>query len=454
MITTLKRLALALLFCSSIAWSDDPLEEAIVPGPPDAASAHTAPADAEPEPYVDDGDPEAATATTATDRTLATTGVPAERAFVFWQSPDHQSFIKPVLQLASLLVGFVPTSEQADELSGRVSTLALARFGLEGELFGFVTFRSVFERNLGFSLARNGPVGTSVWEGTASLQARENYIRLHTGGLSFTGGIFPDPASVDFVSTNILDAFGMDPYVRDPMLVSGFSQGQGVMVRYTLDWLTFGLSFTGGNPLTTSLAFGFGGDVTSLGTLFSAPLRALSNGIPGSDIQLTTLTPSLSVATDVVDVRLAGQFYMVDADLGSDDDESLTGFNVRVSAQLKLLDDALRIYASGAFRRNQQLAVPDLTARKDAYEGVLAGAGFDVFAGRFSAGVQYYYLHSQLSEESELTTHYLNVGATWWLEPPHVSVGVRWARSMADSEPAPPRLEATDSFILSLRLLI
>ena len=37
-------------------------------------------------------------------------------------------------------------------------------------------------------------------------------------GLALTGGIFPDPASIDFVSANMLDSFGMDPYVRDPLL--------------------------------------------------------------------------------------------------------------------------------------------------------------------------------------------------------------------------------------------
>src|SRR5690606_3757983 len=158
----------------------------------------------------------------AAQRVLTTTDAPMVPEFAIWEG-EH-GFIKPVLQMSAMLVTYVPHSDVVDSLAVRLSTLALSRFGFEGRLFGFLTFRSVFERNLGYSLARNGPVGTSVWEGTASLQARENYLQLDKWGLSLTGGILRDPATADYVSVNILDAFGMDPYVRDPLLVSGFSQ--------------------------------------------------------------------------------------------------------------------------------------------------------------------------------------------------------------------------------------
>ena len=389
----------------------------------------------------------------AAERTLSTVGEAPPTAFAIWR--DGDDFIKPVLQMSALLVGYVPHSDVNPDLASRVSTLALARFGFEGQLFGFLTFRSVFERNLGYSLGRNGPVGTSVWEGTASLQARENYLRVSQWGLSLTGGIFPDPASIDFVSANVLDSFGMDPYVRDPLLVSGFGQGQGVMLRYGWRMLDFGLSFTGGNPLVTSLAFGFGGDVSALGSLFSAPLRALSNGIPGSDIHLSTLTPSATLNLGFLQVRTAAQLYYVDVDVTSGADQKLRGYNLRATAKLSLLDEMLEVFGSMAFRRNQQLAVPDITMFGSTdYEGVVAAGGADLKLGAFSVGGMYYYLHSNLSEMSSFTNHYINVGATYWLREPNVSVGLRWARSMADSEPNEPRLQATDSFILSMRLLI
>lgn len=389
----------------------------------------------------------------ATERTLSTANSPPPTAFAIWRSGD--SFIKPVLQIGTLLVGYFPQSDVSDSLAMRVSTLALARFGFEGQLFGFLTFRSVFERNLGYSLARNGPVGTSVWEGTASLQARENYLRIDKWGASFTGGIFPDPASLDFVSVNVLDAFGMDPYVRDPLLVSGFGQGQGVMLRYGWkNMLDFGLSFTGGNPLVTSLAFGFAGDVSSLGTLYSAPLRALSNGIPGSEIQLYTLTPSATLDLGVFKLRTAAQLYRVDVDVTSDEDASLRGYNLRATAEVNLLDRMLRVFGGVAYRQNQQLAIPDITMRAGDYEGILFSAGADFTYGDFSVGGMYYFIDSTLSETTNARNQYINVGATYWLHQPNVSIGARWGRSMAESEPTEPRFKTTDSFTLSLRLLI
>ncbi|CAN0563991.1 unnamed protein product, partial [Laminaria digitata] len=276
---------------------------------------------------------------------MASTDTEVPRAFVLYENKEIGAFIKPVLQLSSTVVGYIPKrAGDTGSLSGRTSTLVLARFGVEGKVTDWISFRSVFERNIGFSLARNGPVGTSVWEGTASLQARENYIRLERWGFELTGGIVPDPASIDFIAYNTLDLFGMDPYVRDPLLVSGFNQGQGLLLRYSRWGATAGLAFTGGNPLTSSSSFGFGGAVSSLGTLFSAPLRALASGLPGSDIHVLLFSPSLSYAHKYFDIKMAAQFYRVDIDLTNDEDPTLTGQNLRATAQAKLLDNMLRVF--------------------------------------------------------------------------------------------------------------
>ncbi|MAQ17169.1 MAG: hypothetical protein CMN30_20545 [Sandaracinus sp.] len=432
-------------------------EPAPAPAPVAAPPPAPAPAPSRVEPvaapYEDPSEDPDVSGDAAAERTLSTTAEAPPTSFAIWS--DGESFIKPVLQMSALMVGYVPHSDTTDTLASRVSTLALARFGFEGRLFGFLTFRSVFERNMGYSLARNGPVGTSVWEGTASLQARENYLRIDKWGLALTGGIFPDPASIDFVSANMLDSFGMDPYVRDPLLVSGFGQGQGVMLRYRWEFLDFGLSYTGGNPLTTSLAFGFGGDVSSLGTLFSAPLRALANGIPGSDIHLQTLTPSATLNLGFLQVRTAAQLYYVDIDVTSDDDERLKGYNLRATAKVSLLDGMVEVFGGFAYRRNQQLAIPDVTTLRDQdYEGLVGSVGADFKYGAFGFGGMYYRIQSTISETSEFTNQYINVGVTYWLQEPNVSVGLRWARSMAEQTPNEPRLKATDSFILSMRLLL
>ena len=429
------------------------------------------------------------------DRVLATADQRVARDFVIWSDEELDGFIKPIVQISSSVVGYLPESDvEGREFDERVSTLLLSRIGFEGELFGFLSFRTLFERNVGFSLARNGPVGTSIWEGTASWQARENYIRLSKWGLELSAGILPDPASVDYISSNILDTFGMDPYVRDPLLVSGFNQGQSVLFRAKLgeltgwsplDGLVAGVSFTGGNPLVSSLSFGFGGQVRQTGTLFTAPLRALSNGIPGSDIDMTVVTPSLIYGSRWFAVKTAGQIYWVDNDVTQSEDAILKGYNARATAQLKkasqyvfpflllfdLEDDFLKLYGSAAYRENDTVPLPDITMKNDErFEGILAAGGFDVdFRGldvpvlrNFGLGGNYYYIDQQFAAESvdgrpdDLTLHYINVGTTYWLWQDVASAGFRWARSMAEATQSTrePSLDATDSFILSLRLLI
>lgn len=421
-----------------------------------------------------------------TDRVLATADQQVKPDFAIWQDDRFDGFIKPIVQMSSSVVGYLPESDrQQSEFNNRVSTLLLARIGFEGQLFEFLTFRTLFERNIGFSLRRNGPVGTSIWEGTASWQARENYIRLSKWGFSLTAGILPDPASVDFISENILDSFGMDPYVRDPLLVSGFNQGQAVLLRYSRWGFTAGAGFTGGNPLVSSLSFGFGGQVNQNSDLFNAPLRALSNGIPGSDIHMNLFTPSLSYANRFFAVRTAGQFYWIDNDVTEDEDAQLTGFNLRATAKLNtptvqyvlpvlllfgdLPDDFLRLYGTAAYRENDTVAIPDITELRDErFKGIVASGGFDVDIGTITAvnlsvGGNYYYVTSRFTAESgmtgrpdDLTVHYINLGATYWLWQDVVSAGFRWARNMTEATQSfrEPALDATDSFILSLRLLI
>lgn len=421
------------------------------------------------------------------ERVLTTTASDVPERFVLWRSDSGDEFIKPIVQMSTLMVLYVPTSNVNPDLTWRTSSLLLARLGFEGKLFEHLTFRTLFERNLGYTLARNGPVGTSVWEGTASLQARENYLRFSYEGFSITGGIFPDPASVDYISQNVLDGFGMDPYVRDPLLVTGFNQGQGFMLRYNWRWLTVGVSYTGGNPLTSSLAFGFGGDVSSLGTLFTAPLRALSNGIPGSDIHMNLINPSVTFETEYFDIKAGAQLYFVDVDVTTEDDVKLRGYNLRATWRLKLVDDDVQLFGTGAYRQNDQLNIreveflrcspedprPPGECTPEGFEGMSFGGGLDVTFGfvgldELSVGGMYYWIRSDLGTvgivgdepgmldfvPNRLTSEYINIGLTWFPYPPNFSIGARWARSTAEATVSDARFKYTDSFILSMRLII
>ncbi len=416
-------------------------------------------------------------------RVLATADLPVVPQFRLWESERFGGFIKPVIQLSTSAVAFFPNNQTSEEVvRARVSTLALARFGFEGQLFDFVTFRTVLERNVGFTLARGaGPIGTSIWEGTASIQARENYLRLSRWGLQLTGGIFPDPASVDFVASDTLDMFGMDPYVRDPLLVSGFNQGQGFMVRYRPPCLReriggeldVGLSFSAGNPLVSSLSFGFGGDVSTLGTLFSTPLRNLANGVPGSDIQMSVLTPSATWSSEHFDVRAATQLYFVDIDITESEDERLRGYNARLTMQLKnripssaSLISSVRVFGTVAYRRNGQVVTTDLALRRPDFEGIVAAGGAEARLGRFSIGGQYYWLRSDRAPGADLdmdgtpdpqvvTTQIVSVGTSYYLREPNVALGLRWSfNTVDDTTRELLALKSTHALIFSMRLLI
>ncbi|MCB9655320.1 MAG: hypothetical protein H6729_14470 [Deltaproteobacteria bacterium] len=366
--------------------------------------------------------------------------------------------IKPVLQLSSALVVYWPSraGQAGNTLATRASTLLLSRFGLEGALSDWIRFQSIFERNLGFAFERNGPIGTSIWEGTASFQARENFIQLTRWGFELRGGIIQDPASVDFVSNNVVDMFGMDPYVRTPLLASGANQGQGFLVRYSRWGATVGMGFTGGNPLVSSLSSGFGGQVSSLGSLYSAPVRAMSSGLPGSDIHVLLFFPSLQYENDWVNVRVGAQLYHVDVDATGDADKNLSGFNVRGTAEVTPFGEWLRVFVSGAYRVNQQISPSDASVRlPNKYFGAVFGGGFDISHGDLSVGGQYHWLRGEASPGRALFTHFASAGGTYWIWGRSVAAGLRWSYSEQDSEDATvPNLLRTQCVSGSLRLLI
>ena len=84
---------------------------------------------------------------------------------------------------------------------------------------------------------------------------------------------------------------------------------------------------------------------------------------------------------------------------------------------------------------------------------MLAG-GADFNYERLSAGASFYRVQSELSPDNIIRTSTLNVGATWWLSPGMLSVGARYALTRSDAEGTDVQLTDTDSFVLSLRMMI
>jgi predicted porin len=405
------------------------------------------------------------------DPALAALGVSTDgagsRRFVIYRNQEVGAWLKPVIAIAGAVAVYFPQNKGNPELDHRTTTLAISRFGFEGAVNKYVELGLQFQRDLGFSIAGGGPVGTGVWEGTASLQARESYVRLKRWGVELSAGIVSDPASVDYVPSQMFDLFGMDPYIRDPLLFSGFNMSQGVMLRvhdpylYKLGMpgkLTLGMHFTSGNPLITSLSFGFGGNVSSNGTLFTSPLRALSNGFPGSNIEVQTYSPSLTYEADItdkigVDLRAGLQLYSVDIDVQSAEDVHLSGSNARLSARVRL--PYLNLMGSYARRTNDQLPIPDLTMlADDKYKASVWSLGGEGTYDRFGLGVLFADVQQDFSGTVANTARYFNAAASYALDPTYLSVGLRYASLW--NKPRGTAATPTDAntLLLTLRLTI
>jgi hypothetical protein len=441
----------------------DPTEPA--PPPPPAEAPAPAP---EPEPLPPPPAPKVEPP--APDPALAALGVSADggeaKRFIIYRNHDG-AWLKPIIAIAGAVAVYFPHNDGNPELEHRVTTLAISRFGFEGALNDHVEFGLQLQRDLGFSIASGGPVGTGVWEGTASIQARESYIRLKRWGAELSAGIVTDPASVDYVPAEVFDLFGMDPFIRDSLLFSGFNMSQGVMLRlhdpylYKLGMpgkLTLGMHFTAGNPLITSLSFGFGGNVSSNGTLFTSPLRALSNGFPGSNIEVRTYSPSLTYEVDLapkigLDLRAGLQFYSVDIDVQSKEDVHVAGYNARASARLRL--PYVSLMGSYAHRSNDQLPIPDLTMLSpDKYKATVWSAGAEGTYDRAGVGILFSNVSQDFSPDVANRARYFNAAASYALDPSYLSVGLRFAALWNK----PRGLSATptdaNTLLLTLRLTI
>jgi hypothetical protein len=379
-------------------------------------------------------------------------------------------FINPVLAIAggihseNLLVNPNPGRE------GRITTLAMARFGVEGRLGPYVTFRSEFERNIRSH-------GSGIWEGTASLSVRDQVLRLQRWGATVEAGIILDPGSVDYFSAHVGDVLIADKYTRDPLLYSGFNRGQGVQARYTRWGLTAGVSYTEANPLSTSASFMVGGSFGGNSRFWERPLGNFRNGQPDDDIHFRVVSPSLGYENEWLDAKAAVQVFNINYQASSRDDPALQGYNLRGGVKLKLkglvpsLPVQVTPFVNAARVENEVLNSASGFGNqllKTHFNALTLSGGVDVFiSGRSGVGVSYARVvdrtpsfippttaNPEGSEPINTTTHsYLNVGATWWLFE-QVALGARvatWSRVIEGK----PDLDETDlSGFLTLRLVL
>ncbi|MFL5347740.1 MAG: hypothetical protein ACJ8AT_23375 [Hyalangium sp.] len=379
---------------------------------------------------------------------------------------DDTFYVKPILAIAGGLDAEQLIQTLNKNRESRTTTVALTRFGLEGKLGTYVSFRSEFERNLRAH-------GSGVWEGTASLSVRDQYLRLQRWDATVDAGIVTDPGSVDFISIHIADVLLADKYTRDPLLYSGFNRGQGVQASYQWKGLRAGLNFVAANPLSTSASFQVGGTFGGGSRLWERPLGNFRIGQPDDDLHFQMLSPSLMYTHELFEAKAEVQAFDVNYQTNSRTDPHIKGYNVRgnllgklrVDPGLPLLITPFINYArvendvtnSTAGFADQLLETKYLantfSAGLDVNVKGRSGVGFEV--ARVSDRSPSFIAPSGSTPASEPVTHtlqtYINVGATWWLTD-EVALGARYAHYQKKQTAIEDELDA--SYFLTLRMLL
>jgi hypothetical protein len=336
----------------------------------------------------------------------------------------------------------------------RATTLALSRFGLRGRVGGGVYVESEFEVN-------GGPHGTSVWEGQAALQVRNQLVRLERGGLRVEAGRLTDDASLDFYSHHTADQLLTDAYTRNPLLASGFNRGQGVLARYeVLPGLRPGLALNAANPTSTTASLLIGGTFPPFSRFYLVPHQQVgrdASSLPSDSYHIIVATPSLTYDSDLVEAQSAVQMFRVNTDTSTDVDENIIGYNVRAGARLRLADGRLSPFVNASRVTNSVVEPNDGNVLADyVYTGYTASGGLDLnIHGRSGIGASYAWLRGQQGDESRSTEHYLNVGGTLWLTET-TSVGGRLSmfRICVETPSEPCEVEGARSAFVTMRTVL
>ncbi|MBZ4417370.1 hypothetical protein [Myxococcus sp. RHSTA-1-4] len=375
-------------------------------------------------------------------------------------------YVKPLLALAGGIhvENLIQTLNRSRE--SRATTLALTRFGFEGRLGEYVSFRSEFERNIRAH-------GSGVWEGTASFSVRDQVIRLQRWGATVEAGIIVDPASVDYISTHIADTLLADKYTRDPLLYSGFNRGQGAQAAYNWKGFRVGFGFTAANPLSTSSSYQVGGTFGGGSRFWERPLGNYRNGQPDDDLHFQVLSPSVGYTHELFEVKAMAQVFDVNYQTSSRTDPLLRGNNLRGNVLLKLHTNVgIPLFITPFFniaRVQNDVAnstpgfADQLLSTKYTATSLSAGVDFNV-QGRSGVGVQFARIadrsptyvaatgDSPASEPLTRTTQtYLNIGGTYWFTE-DVALGARYARYQKKQDLVEDEIDA--SYFVTMRLLL
>src|SRR5262245_17973047 len=199
-------------------------------------------------------------------------------------------------------------SKAEDPREDRGITIALSRLGLRGDLTHGFSFESEFEVNA-------GPHGTSVWEGQAALQVRNQLIRWEGYRLRVDAGRVTDDSSLDYFSDHVADQLLTDGFTRGPLLASGFNRGNGVLARWeALPGLRPGLTINAANPTSTTASLVVGGTFPPFSRFYFAPHQQVgrdASKFPADEYHIVVVTPSVVWQYLMFEAQGGIQFFRV-----------------------------------------------------------------------------------------------------------------------------------------------
>lgn len=312
---------------------------------------------------------------------------------------------------------------RGDDREDRLVTVAISRFGLRGKPADGIYVESEFEVN-------GGPHGTSVWEGQAALQVRNQLVRLVRGKLRVDAGRITDDATLDFFSEHVADQLLTDEFTRYPILASGYNRGNGVLARWKLiPGLEPGLSVSAANPVSTTASLMVGGTYPPFSRFYVASHQQVgrdASKFPADEFHIVVVTPSVTFARGPLRAQGALQVFQVNTNTSSSEDAKLDGVNARAGVAATFRP--VTVFVNGSVVQNEMVD-PDQPSRLsgEVFTGYTASGGADVnWREHDGVGAQYAWVREQQGFGAVSTYHFFNVGTTHWVDPT-TAVGARVA---------------------------
>jgi hypothetical protein len=343
--------------------------------------------------------------------------------------------------------------EETDRES-RITTIAMSRFGVNADFGNHLYVESEFEVNL-------GPHGTSVWEGQAALQVRNQFLRLSGWGAEIEGGRITDLASIDYFTPHIADTLLKDALVRESFLASGANLGNGVAARYEiLEGLKAQFTFTAANPVSTTGSLVVGGSYYPFGRFYLSPWQQVgrdASRYPSDQFHIMLYTPAVLYKHKYIEAKTSVQFFDVNTNTNTKDDAHIRGYNIRANVMAHLFDDRFSPYANFSHVSNPILDKNDLSQLSgEHFKGWTAGGGltFNYWKNN-GVGANYSFIRDQEGTGMLTQRHYINVGTTFYIWDV-VAVAGRFAWFINDEYPVdkPHARFGERSFFLTMRTML